>query len=211
MSREVVKKPNWGLQKPTWELYDVHDNPEHQLFESAIMEFTDISGIKVKYYQRDDSIVYDTLYGEHPNTAYKPFKETKILYELLDEPNLWSSFGMYGGDVITAHIPRGTFYRDVNANEAPKIGDAIHIAWYDLADRAFEVCHVDDDDKQFQLKKRVWILVLRPYRYSEQSESAAEISVTSKPISAYGDNTWIEEQSTANDPYDDVDTKIYGY
>ena len=211
MPREVIKKPSWGLQKPTWNLYNIQDNPEHQLFESLIMEFTDIAGIQVKYYQRDDSVIYDTLYGEHTNTAYLEYKTTKILYEILDEPNLWSSFGMYGGDVITAHIPRGTYYRDVNSESSPKIGDAVHIPWYDLSDRAFEVCHVDDDDKAFQLKKRVWVLVLRPYRYSEQSASAREVSVTSAPISAYGDNTWIEEQSNANDNYVDVDSKIYGY
>lgn len=211
MSKDVLKKPNWGLQKPKWNLYDIEDNREHQLFQSVVMEFVDISGIEVDYYQRSDDNPYDTLYGEHTNTSYKTAKKVKILYEIMDEPNLWSSFGMYGGDVITAHLARATWYRDVSSTEEPKIGDAIYVPWYIPEPRTFEVCHVDNDDKAFQLHKFAWILVLRPYRFSEQSESAKELSTSSSPISAYGDNTWIEEQSDVLDAYEDIDTKIYGY
>jgi hypothetical protein len=206
-----MRRPKWGIAKPTWSLYDIEDNPEHQLFESLIMEFNDISGIEVNYSQRDVSLTLDVLYGEHTKTRYLEPKKTKILYEVADEPNLWSSFGMYGGDIITAHMPQSTFARDVSQTQRPNIGDIVHVRWYDLADRAFEVAHVDDDDKAFQLKKLIWVLILRPYRYSEQSESAEALSVTSKPISAYGDNEWIEQQSTVIDNYEDVDTKIYGY
>lgn len=178
------------------------------LAESMIMEYTDIAGVKINYYIRSNDVEYDTLYGEHTGTTYEAPKETKIIYEVVDEPNLWSSFGMTGGDVITAHIPMSTWRRDVSKTVSPKIGDAVHIKWYQLANRSFEVCHVDDDDKTFQLKKMIWVLILRPFRYSEQSESAADIAVTSKLISAFGDNTWIEEHANV---VDDIDTRIYGY
>lgn len=206
-----MRRPKWGIAKPTWSLYDIEDNPEHQLFESLIMEFTDISGIEVYYAQRDTSLTHDVLYGEHTKTRYSSPKKTKIIYEVADEPNLWSSFGMYAGDIITAHIPQATFARDINSTQPPNIGDVVHIKWYGKVDRSFEVAHVDDDDKAFQLKKMIWVLVLRPYRYSEQSKSAEDLSFSSHPISAYGDNTWIEEASSAIDDYEDVDTKIYGY
>lgn len=205
------KSNRTGIQKPQWNLYDIEGNQEHMLAESLIMEYTDIAGVQINYYIRSNAVEYDTLYGEHTSTAYEDPKMTRIIYEVADEPNLWSSFGMVGGDVITAHIPMNTWRRDVSKTVNPKIGDAVHIAWYQMADRAFEVCHVDDDDKAFQLKKMIWVLILRPFRYSEQSESAEDIAVTSKPISAYGDNTWIEEQSNTIDSYDDIDTKIYGY
>ena len=206
-----MRIPKYGTNKPTWSLFDIVDNPEHGYFTSLIMEFTDIAGIEVMYSRRDTSLAYDVLYGEHTKTRYLPAKKTKIIYEVADEPNLWSSFGMYGGDVITAHIPQGTYRRDVDHDYAPTVGDIVNINWYGISPRAFEITHIDDDDKSFQLKKMVWVLILKPYRYSEQSESAEALSTTSKPISAYGDNTWIEEKSNIIDDYSDVDTTIYGY
>ena len=52
------------LIKPKWELYNLENNPEHELFEDYIVEFTDIAGIKIEYYIRDEAIEMDTLYGE---------------------------------------------------------------------------------------------------------------------------------------------------
>jgi hypothetical protein len=210
----MTRTPRGGINKPQWELYDIRYNPEHSLAESLIMEYTDIVGIKVTYHIRSNDVTYDTLYGEHTGTTYEDGKATKLIYNVDEEPNLWSSFGMFGGDILITHIPQGTWKRDISATIEPKIGDVVTIDWYSPfvgEGRTFEVAHVDDDDKTFQLKKMVYILVLRPYRFSEQSTSAEALAMASAPISAYGDNEWIEEQSDAIDDYDDVDTKIYGY
>ena len=202
----MPRLPNAGLTKPKWTVYDLQFNQEHNLIQSYLMEFTDIAGIEVEYWRRNTDIPYDPLYGEHTNTTYDDPIETKVLYDVGEEPNLWSSFGMFGGDIITCHIPIGTWNRDISQTLKPNIGDVIYIKWLD---REFEVVHVDDDDRIFQLKKMIYILVLRPYRFSEQSATATEVCTETVPMSGYGDNEWIEEQSDTIDSYSDVDDSIY--
>lgn len=202
----MARRPNPGLAKPKWSLYDLNFNQEHDLVTGYLMEITDIAGIKVLYYRRNEDTPYDPLYGEQTNTNYEEPIETKVLYDVGEEPNLWSSFGMFGGDILTCHIPQGTWRRDISQTLEPMIGDAIHIEWLD---REFSVVHVDNDDRIFQLKKMIYILVLRPYRFSEDSESAAAIYTESVPMSAYGDNEWIEQQSDSIDTYSDIDDSIY--
>jgi len=73
----------------------------------------------------------------------------------------------------------------------------------------------------------IWGFVLKPYRFSEESKSAEEISrfnrdpsppidldTTTTPLTAYGDNKELEEESDEIFDYDkdaDIDSKIYGY
>jgi len=197
---------NTGLTKPKWTVYDLQFNQEHDLIQNYIMEYTDIFGIEVEYRRRKSNIPYDPLYGEHTNTEFEDAITTKVIYDVGEEPNLWSSFGMFGGDIITCHIPMGTWNRDISRTLTPNIGDVIYIKWLD---RGFEVVHVDDDDRIFQLKKMIYILILRPYRFSEQSESATDIYTETVPMSGFGDNEWIKEQSDSIDNYSDIDNSIY--
>ena len=199
------RKPQWGNAKG---LYDLCDNPEHELAESLVIEFNDISGIEVEVYVRDSKLEdYDKLYGEDNDYGLKDPLTTKLIYDVGDEPQVWDVFGVYGTDNIVCHIPQGTWRRDISQTVIPTIGDVIKIKWLD---RLFEVSMVDDDDKVFQLSKLIWILILKPFRHSEQSDSVNAIT-NSPAVSAFGENEWIEEQSDAIDDYDDVDTKIYGY
>jgi len=215
-----MRLPQDSLNKPTWNLYDLTDNPDHQLAESLVAEFTDITGIACTYYRRDPSVPPDQLYGETQNAEYLEGKETKIIYDVGDVPTVYSMFGMLATDSIIAHIPQSVYRRDVdptdpdsaNSSTIPLVGDAIYIPYFS---RSFEVLHVAQDDKIFMLKSLIWVLNLKPFRYSEESESAAGVSsniTTETPsITAFGDNEYIEEQSVAIDTYSDVDTKIYGY
>jgi hypothetical protein len=197
-----------GRHKPKWNLHDLYDNREHNLFQSFIMEFTDIGGIQIKYYIRDANIAdYDVLYGEHQYYGFLDPKTTKILYDVEDEPQMWSPFGVWGTDVVTSFIPMGTFYRDVSNLVDPKIGDVIVTEWNS---RHYEIAHVDSDDKIFQLKKQIWVIIMRPYRFSEQSDEASTLSQMPS-ISAAGENEWIQDQSDNIENYDDVDSSIYGF
>lgn len=202
----MPKLPTGGLTKPKWSLYDLQYNSEHALVEGYLAEYTDIAGIKATVYRRDDSVPYDPLYGEHTNTSYTSAGNTKIIYDVGEEPNLWSSFGQFGGDIITAHIPQCVWRRDISQTVEPNIGDVVYIEWLG---REFEIVHVDNDDRIFQLKKMIYILVLRPYRFSEQSATATELFTETVPMSGYGENEWIETQSNEIDNYTDVDDSIY--
>jgi hypothetical protein len=84
--------------------------------------------------------------------------------------------------------------------------------------RAYEVVDVGEEEKIFQLKKMVWSFILKPYRFSEDSDISRTIpmgretgALDSDPLSAYGDNEWIEEESDGIHNYPDVDESIYGY
>ena len=208
------------LIRPKWELYHTQNNPEHNLFEDYIVEFTDISGIVVHYYIRDNSIEMDDLYGETTETRYLDPIETKLIYDVTEETTMTNPFGIISEDVIQyGFIPKFTFSRDVSAGCDPKPGDVIKTLWND---RNYEIVDVGEEEKIFQLKKMIWELILKPYRFSTQSTSAREILISpddllSSPVSAYGDNEFIDSESDDIDDYtgstggDSVDEDIYGF
>jgi hypothetical protein len=94
-----------------------------------------------------------------------------------------------------------------------KPGDVIKTLWNE---RSYEVADVGKEGSIFQLNKNVYEFILKPYRFSDQSESAREASydidgTLTEPLSAFGENQYFEDQSEAIDDYDDVDTTVYGY
>jgi hypothetical protein len=213
------------LTRPKWDLHQLKDNVEHDLFESVIVEFTDISGIECQYYIRDESLKKDYFYGESDRTRYLlPPSITRLIYEPTDEPTLTTGFGIYSEESISfASIPKLTLSRDVSAGYHPKPGDALITLWNN---RAYEIADVSEEEKIFQLKKMIWGFVLKPYRFSEESDSAREISrfnreptpqltdTLTTPLTAYGDNEELEDESDEIFDYDkslDIDSKIYGY
>jgi len=200
-----------AVEKPEWELHHLNNNPEHNLYESYIVEFTDISGIVVDFYIRDTSISLDTLYGESVNTAYLTPQRTKIIYEVTEEISSTTPFGIVSEDMIQyGFMPKYTFSRDVSGSSGillPKPGDVIKTIWNE---RAYEIVDVGEEAHIFQLKKLVYEFILKPFRFSEQSQSAKDIT-DSDPLSAFGDNNWIEDESDGIDNYTDVDEAIYGY
>jgi hypothetical protein len=222
MAKPNIKRRS-GAAKPQWELYNVRDNPEWQLAEGYAEEYTDITGIKITYYQRNNEIQPDVLYGETQDIEFLEGKETKILYEVGEIPTLYSMFGMMATDQIIAHIPQCIYSRDVSKTELPKPGDLIKVEWYrgdfiddnDPDQRTFEISHVAQDQSIFQLRSLVYVMYLIPYRYSEESQSAkdasSDLDTTYVGISAYGDNNWIDTQSDILSAYTSVDTKLYGY
>jgi hypothetical protein len=215
------------LTKPQWELHHLDGNVEHDLFESVIVEYTDISGIKCKYYIQDPDRVNDYLYGEAVASRWFGPYETKLIYEPTEEPTLTTGFGITSEEVISfASTPKWTVTRDVSAGYHPKPGDVIVTTWNN---RAYEIADVHEEEKIFQLKKFIWGFVLRPFRFSDESSSGREIfrgtrqptsdsvvndrkSTMSSPITAFGDNDALEDES--DDIFDyggSYDSKVYGY
>ena len=214
--------------KPQLDIYNIKDNPEWQLAESYVAEFTDITGIKVEYFIRDMvNIKPDPLYGETQDAEYLEGRMTRLLYEVGDIPTLYSMFGMMTTDQIICHIPQCIYWRDVSKTTLPKPGDVIKIEWYrgmfipdgvsDLSSgpRTFEISHVAQDEVIFQLHSLVYVLYLIPYRFSEESDSARDISsslsTSLSGIASFGDNEYISTQSEALSAYTGIDTSVYGY
>lgn len=105
--------PNCISGTPLWSLYDVTDNnPEYCLFESVVMEYTDIAGFPVMYYRAKSKM--DKLYGEDPNQNYYEPIKTKLYYEPTEEKNIIDALGIRSDETIQySLIPKGTFSRDI--------------------------------------------------------------------------------------------------
>jgi len=205
------------LSKPKWELYDIDGNFEADYFESQVVEYCDIAGTKIDYYIRNtnEEEDFDTLYGETTDFEYLGPYSTKAVYQPTEEPTIISTFGLTSDEVISyMYIPKLTFTRDVSAGYEPKPGDAIKVSWND---RNYEVVDVGEEENIFQLHKKVWEFILRPYRFSEQSDSAKDIleepwNTETAPITAMGDNEWLEDESDNIEDYSDESTeKFFGY
>lgn len=202
-------------EKPQWSMYDISDyNQEHELFRNSVVEFNDIAGIEIDYYIRDQSLSSDYLYGERTNTSYLTAKRTKVVYEPTEEPTITGPFGINSEEMIQyAFMPKYTFSRDVSASYEPRPGDVIKTIWNS---RNYEVVDVDEESHIFQLKKQIWGFLLKPFRFSEESDSSRGILISpdnteSTPLTGYGDNEEIEDESDTIDTYSDVDTSVYGY
>jgi|GEM_PF-2201341 hypothetical protein len=206
--------------RPKLRLYDINDNPEHELWDEYIVEFVDISGVEIEYYVVNYADVdKDDLYGEpkYQNIAYSGPYKSSMVYEVTDEPSMITSFGLNSEEMVMfGFIPIKMFIRDISETFQPKTGDVIKTLWNT---RTYEIVTVKKEVSIFQVSKNVYSFIMKPFRFSEESESARDIS--SKPtlslsispsgIESFGDNEFIEEKSNEIDNYSDVDTKIYGY
>jgi len=220
------------LRKPKFSLYEISNNIEHDLFMSISAEFCDVAGFEIDYYRRNEAAIEtDDLYGEpkYQNVTYFPMKKTKVMYQPTDEPTFTGMFGINSEEILQfAAIPKLNFIRDLG-DFYPKPGDAIYTPWND---RAYEVVHVEEEEGMFLAAKFSWNFILRPFRYRDQSDSEADISTfkfapstpwrrnynegrntLSSPLSGFGDNKTIEDESDEIFDYTQIDTdrSVFGY
>lgn len=214
--------------KPKLELLDFEQETyEYQLFDSVTSEMNDISGFPVLYYIKDKIGHVDPLYGEDPNAEFTQGFSTKLLYEPTEEMQILDSFGLSSEDLIQyMWITKSVFIRDIateygNLSYKPVPGDVIKTLWNN---NIYEIVDVGAESKIFQGKKLVWEFICRPYRTAEESDSTNDMifyepdnslfpdinnDVTTKELSAYGDNDYIEEES--ENQGNSVDGSYYGY
>lgn len=210
---------------PIWDLFDdLSNNYEHELFDSVICEKTDISGFPIYYYiKTNNSEDIDQLYGEDENAEYSTGHRAKLLYEPSEEPQILDVFGITSDDTIQyMQMPKTIFQRDVSTTHTPVVGDAIRTLWNN---KTYEIVEVGSEQNIFQAKKLIWEFIVRPYKYSEESQSAEDVifdslsdsdfpdinetTTSTEELSAYGDNEFIDDE--AGDISTDVDSGIYGY
>lgn len=213
-------------RSPLWQLYQsVGVNPEHDLFDSVINEYTRVAGFPVLYYVYDeDNGVVDPLYGEDTARTFLDPKETMLSYEPTEELTILDAFGITSDETIQfAFMPKSIFTEDVNTSAAPKAGDVIKSLWNN---RNYAVVDVGAEANIFQGKKLIWEFILKPYRYSMESDESEDIlldvlqekwedgldeTTLNQAPSAFGQNDYIEEESDDIDNYSGADTTIYGF
>jgi hypothetical protein len=216
------RRQTGGLNKPKWQIYDVHNNPEWELAENYVTEYCDIVGIECIYYMYDDNIKPDDIYGEWNNKEFIQGKKTSLIMDIVETPTNYALFGMVANDQLTVHIPQATYRRDISRRRPPRVGDVIVLPFYrnvpnsldedSLVGRTFDINHVATDLGIFQYNALTYTFYISPYIFSEQSESAREISSEGDDISVidYGDNDNVQNESELIYDYVDVDRRIYG-
>lgn len=210
---------------PYWDIFDDFGyNYETELFDSVSSEFNDISGFPIDYYIKLNTENADYLYGEDPNGEFSSPHRTKLIYEPTEEPQTLNVFGISSDDTLTyTQMTKTIFKRDVT-DEVPKVGDVIKTLWNN---KLYEIVEVGSEQKIFQGMKLIWEFILRPYRHSEDSDSADEmlfvepeedefpdinITTETRELSAYGNNKDIGKESKDNYDYQGINTKTtYGY
>jgi hypothetical protein len=120
----------------TWELLQPRHNPEEELFDSVINEFTSITGFHIHYFVKLWTDTVDPIYGEDPLKSFSRYYESKVIYEPTEELSLLDSFGISSNETIqSTSIPKTMFQEDVSEKYledypeeeslAPRVGDVI--------------------------------------------------------------------------------------
>lgn len=210
---------------PQWDLWDdFHDNYEHSLYQSVVDEITEIGGFPIYYWIHNNTKTTDYLYGEDPNVEYIGPYKTRVLYEITEEEEVLNSFGLSSNDTLNiVQLSKEKFKRDIaeefgDSEYNPKPSDAIKLLWNN---KTYSISDVNSENNVFLGRKMMWDLICRPFSFSEESSSAEDILyseppsgyfdedntlTTTEPLSAYGENEEIEEESFKN-----PDSAIYGY
>lgn len=214
-----------------WSMYDVSpENCEHKLFQSTLCEVVDISGFVIEYRLLLTKDNY--LWGEDPNANLSYPSYTKVIYTPGSDSNLLDLFGLSSDETIQyMFIPKATFSRDLSMlyNDVlgsdiavrPRVGDVVKTHWNN---RNYEVTNVSEDESDiFGAKTFVYAVILRPFRFSEQSPGHREVhtglpddpfaSIVPGPsgdiiqhdyfVESYGDNKNIDDESDSIYDYDD--------
>lgn len=170
------------LTPPGWSLYDISpNNCEHKLFECYLTEVCDVAGWPIEYRMLRPNNEY--LWGEDPNSRLSYPTYTKVIYAPETSNNLLDLFGLVNDETIQyMFIPMASFKRDLamlyndilgpDAFVKPRVGDIVKTLWNNFN---YEVVSLQEEDNVFMAKKFVFSIILRPFRFSEQSESHREV------------------------------------
>lgn len=219
---------------PAWEILtpDPICNREYDLFNSLVSEKTDIAGYPIMYYIHLNPEEADELYGEDTTEEFTSGYRTKIEYRPEEEIQMLGVFGMTSDETLQyVLIPKAVFSRDVETpylinypsetEYKPRVGDTIKTLWNN---KLYEIVERGSEQQVFQARKLIWEFILKPYRHSEESDSADDMlfydpddtdfpdineTTITQELSAFGDNSFITEAASGISP--DPDSSVYGY
>ena len=183
-----------GCLPPNWSIYDPN-NCEHNLFKEQLCEITDISGFPIEY--RILLPKHDYLWGEDSNSNLSYPSITKCIYAPETETSILDVFGFTADDTLQfMTIPMAIFTRDLSMMfydiypngsphtppntppsggpifVQPQIGDVITTLWNN---RHYEITSIESEQNIFLGKKFTWDMILKPFRFSEQSDDHREV------------------------------------
>lgn len=213
-----------------WSMYNLINNPEHNLMKSHLCEITDVRGFPVEYRVLQSN--FDYLFGEDAREVLSQPIPTKIIYNPEEETAILDIFGITGDNTLQyIYIPIEVFERDMtdtyltwygNVPVVPKVGDVITVTAFN---RSYEITNVSKDQTIMLGMKFTYNIIARPFRFSEQSGEHREVhtgiidgvpdpfedivtmpdgtTVVEKTYStdSYGDNTTLESDSNVNYDY----------
>ncbi len=173
--QEYSSLPNNFFQEESID-YDVESN----LYDLLATEAINQNGVPMVYYVTSFNTSYDKVFGEDNNRNIVRNFKIMAQYDLPQEIEQYSSFGIEGIDnfhvfVTKKHLEEASQYnsdqtRKVYPSYTPKEGDFLKALYQDLW---YEVVNVKQQAHQFLKRQHVFQITVRPKRDENLSISAS--------------------------------------
>jgi hypothetical protein len=155
-------------------------NPESELYDLLVTEAFNMHGLPMVYYVTTYNLDYDKLIGEDANRSIQRMFNVQAYYDLPNEQEIWSKWGLEGLDNFHIYISKRHFdgmskfdqygNPDINLIYTPQEGDIIKSMYNNYY---YEVLTVKHQTNQIHRRVHIWDLIVKPYKDQHLSVSAA--------------------------------------
>ena len=185
--------PNWTDCIPTTNYFQKDTacyDGEKSMIGSNLQDMINTYAVPMSYYLTDYNTSYDQVFGEDEDRTILRSFTVNATYELPEENEMVSIYGIEGLDSFKMYISidhfalASTYSADtpnIWPSETPKVGDIIQAHYSEIY---YEILDVKDTEGQFLQTTHVYDMIVRPYRDFHMNLSA---TIETDPISAFTD------------------------
>jgi len=172
---------------------------ENKLYDKLLTGMFNQHGVKLIYYPTDYNTEYDKFFGEDNDRTILRRFNIKAQFELPEENEEFSHFGIMGLDVFSIYIPMLSFETssklkyDVTSSHpchttdytaiVPQVGDIIEAGYGDHT--LYEVINIDPANERFNLTEHTYDITVRVFRDDHMNfDPATSATMTDVILSA---------------------------
>jgi hypothetical protein len=184
---------------------------EKNLYDLLITEAYNKNGVKMQYYVVSLNTNYDKIYGEDLNRMVERKFNVQTYYELPQENEYWSRFGIEGIDTFSMFVSKRHFqtastYDSIgNPNIfsacVPKVGDIIKASYNNYF---YEIITVKQQQQQFHKTSHSWEFIVKPMK---DEKHGVEANMTNDDINDFMNISDIFDTSATVTDY--IKEKLY--
>lgn len=155
-------------------------NPESELYDLLVTEAFNMHGIPMVYYVTTYNLNYDKVIGEDANRYIQRNFNIQVYYELPNEQEIWTRFGLEGLDNFHMFVSVRHFsgmskfnqYGEPNAYEVytPQEGDIVKSRYNNYY---YEILTVKRQTNQVHRRVHIYDLIVKPLKDQHFSVSGA--------------------------------------
>ena len=185
--------PNWTDCIPTTNYFQKDTacyDREKEMIGCQLQDMINTFAVPMTYYLTDYNTSYDQVFGEDEDRTILRSFTVNATYELPEENEMVSIYGIEGLDSFKMYIAinhftmASTYSGDTSGvwpSETPKVGDIIQAQYSEIY---YEVLDVKNTEGQFLQAPHAYDFIVRPYRDIHLNLSA---TIETDPISAFTD------------------------